>query len=47
MRLGTSYGQIFRLSLPIMMGSAAQNIIVLSDNVFCIILIIYNLRQLV
>ena len=34
MRLGTSYGQIFRLSLPIMMGSAAQNIIVLSDNVF-------------
>lgn len=34
MRLGTSYGQIFRLSLPIMLGSAAQNIIVLSDNIF-------------
>ncbi|MBK8700311.1 MAG: MATE family efflux transporter [Saprospiraceae bacterium] len=34
MRLGTSYGQIFQLSLPIMLGSAAQNIIVLSDNIF-------------
>jgi multidrug resistance protein, MATE family len=30
----TSYFQILKLSLPIMLGSAAQNIIVLSDNVF-------------
>jgi putative MATE family efflux protein len=34
MQLKTSYRQIFDLSLPIMLGSAAQNIIVLSDNVF-------------
>lgn len=34
MKLGTSYRQIFSLSVPIMLGSAAQNIIVLSDNVF-------------
>jgi putative MATE family efflux protein len=34
MHLKTSYKQIFNLSLPIMLGSAAQNIIVLSDNVF-------------
>lgn len=34
MRLGTSYKQIMAISLPIMLGSAAQNIIVLSDNVF-------------
>ncbi|MCE2790380.1 MAG: MATE family efflux transporter [Saprospiraceae bacterium] len=34
MKLNTSYQQIFSLSFPIMLGSAAQNIIVLSDNVF-------------
>lgn len=34
MNLKTSYKQIFTLSLPIMLGSAAQNIIVLTDNVF-------------
>lgn len=34
MRLKTSYRQILSISLPIMLGSAAQNIIVLSDNVF-------------
>ncbi|KXK38152.1 MAG: MATE family efflux transporter [Saprospiraceae bacterium] len=34
MELNTSYKQILSLSVPIMLGSAAQNIIVLSDNVF-------------
>lgn len=34
MKLSTSYSQIFKISAPIMLGSAAQNIIVLSDNVF-------------
>ena len=34
MRLNTSYKQILAISLPIMLGSAAQNIVVLSDNVF-------------
>lgn len=34
MKLSTSYKQILSLSVPIMLGSAAQNIIVLSDNVF-------------
>ncbi|MCB0659654.1 MAG: MATE family efflux transporter [Saprospiraceae bacterium] len=34
MRLNTSYRQILSISIPIMLGSAAQNIIVLSDNVF-------------
>jgi putative MATE family efflux protein len=34
MRLNTSYKQIFSISLPIMLASAAQNIIVLSDNIF-------------
>lgn len=34
MKLSTSYQQIISLSVPIMLGSAAQNIIVLSDNVF-------------
>lgn len=34
MNLSTSYKQILSLSVPIMLGSAAQNIIVLSDNVF-------------
>lgn len=34
MRLNTSYKQILAISVPIMLGSAAQNIIVLSDNVF-------------
>ncbi|MBP8213641.1 MAG: MATE family efflux transporter, partial [Saprospiraceae bacterium] len=32
--MSTSYSQILSLSVPIMLGSAAQNIIVLSDNVF-------------
>ncbi len=34
MKLNTSYWQILSISLPIMIGSAAQNIIVLCDNVF-------------
>jgi putative MATE family efflux protein len=34
MQLETSYKQIWKVSFPIMLGSAAQNIIVLSDNVF-------------
>lgn len=34
MQLGTSYKQILSISIPIMLGSAAQNIIVLCDNVF-------------
>ena len=34
MQLGTSYRQILSISVPIMLGSAAQNIIVLCDNVF-------------
>lgn len=34
MRINTSYQQILSISVPIMLGSAAQNIIVLSDNVF-------------
>ena len=34
MKLSTSYKQILSLSVPIMLGSAAQNIIVLCDNVF-------------
>lgn len=34
MNLNTSYKQILSISVPIMLGSAAQNIIVLSDNVF-------------
>ena len=34
MRLNTSYKQILAISVPIMLGSAAQNIIVLCDNVF-------------
>ena len=34
MKLSTSYKQILSISVPIMLGSAAQNIIVLSDNVF-------------
>jgi len=34
MRLNTSYKQILSISVPIMLGSAAQNIIVLCDNVF-------------
>ncbi|MBK9254938.1 MAG: MATE family efflux transporter [Saprospiraceae bacterium] len=41
MRLSTSYKQILSLSVPIMLGSAAQNIIVLSDNVF-----LYHYSQL-
>lgn len=34
MQLNTSYRQILSISIPIMLGSAAQNIIVLSDNIF-------------
>jgi putative MATE family efflux protein len=34
MKLSTSYRQILSLSVPIMLGSAAQNIIVLSDTIF-------------
>ncbi len=33
-QLNTSYKQILAIALPLMIGSAAQNIIVLSDNVF-------------
>ena len=41
MRLNTSYKQILSISVPIMLGSAAQNIIVLSDNVF-----LYHVSQI-
>lgn len=41
MSMKTSYKQILNVSLPIMLGSATQNIIVLSDNVF-----LYNYDQL-
>ena len=34
MQLDTSYRQIFSISTPIMLGSAVQNIIALSDSVF-------------
>ncbi len=34
MQLGTSYRQILSISTPIMLGSAVQNIIALSDSVF-------------
>lgn len=34
MRLNTSYRQIFAVSAPIMIGSAAQNVIALTDSVF-------------
>jgi Na+-driven multidrug efflux pump len=34
MRLNTSYRQILAISTPIMLGSAAQNVIALSDSVF-------------
>ncbi len=34
MRLNTSYRQIFTIAAPIMIGSAAQNIITLTDRVF-------------
>lgn len=34
MRLGTSYRQILSISAPIMLGSAAQNVIALTDSVF-------------
>lgn len=34
MQLHTSYRQIFAISAPIMLGTAAQNIIALSDSVF-------------
>ena len=34
MQLNTSYRQILSISIPIMLGSAAQNVIALSDSVF-------------
>lgn len=34
MKLEATYGQIFKISLPIMLGSAAQNVIALTDSVF-------------
>lgn len=34
MKLDTSYKQIFAISIPIMLGSAVQNIIALTDSVF-------------
>ncbi len=34
MRLNTSYRQIFQLAFPIMLGSAAQNAIALTDSVY-------------
>ena len=34
MKLNTTYGQILSISLPIMLGSAVQNVIALSDSVF-------------
>jgi putative MATE family efflux protein len=34
MKLNTSYKQLFFISLPIMLGSAAQNVIALTDSVF-------------
>jgi putative MATE family efflux protein len=34
MSLKTTYGQILSISLPIMLGSAVQNVIALSDSVF-------------
>lgn len=34
MKLNTSYRQIISISLPIMLGSATQNVIALSDSVF-------------
>lgn len=34
MRVGTSYRQIWKISAPIMIGSAAQNLIALTDSVF-------------
>lgn len=40
MRLKTTYRQILAISAPIMLGSAAQNVIALSDSVF-----LYHLSQ--
>ena len=34
MQLKTTYKQILSISAPIMLGSAAQNVIALSDSVF-------------
>jgi len=34
LKINTSYKQILSISVPIMLGSAAQNVIVLTDNVF-------------
>ena len=41
MQLNTSYRQILSISLPIMLGSAVQNIIALSDSVF-----LYHLSEI-
>ena len=41
MKLDTSYRQILTISLPIMLGSAVQNIIALSDSVF-----LYHLSEI-
>ncbi len=40
MKLQTSYREILRLSMPLMLGSAVQNVIALSDSVF-----LYNLSE--
>lgn len=41
MKLKASYSQILKLSFPIMIGSAAQNIVALSDSIF-----LYHLSEL-
>ena len=41
MKLEASYSQIIKLSFPIMIGSAAQNIVALSDSIF-----LYHLSEL-
>jgi len=41
MQLNTSYRQILSISTPIMLGSAVQNIIALSDSVF-----LYHLSEI-
>ena len=41
MQLNTSYKQILSISMPIMLGSAVQNVIALSDSVF-----LYHLSEL-
>ena len=41
LKLRATYSQIFKLSVPIMIGSAAQNVVALSDSVF-----LYHLSEL-